>query len=47
MEKFFSDMSVPLVIWQLLILVLLGAAVFYGIKLYKKVMACLDKNTGK
>lgn len=44
MEKTLENFSSSLFIWQIIMLVLLIAAVYFIIKLYSKLMKYLDRN---
>lgn len=44
MEKTINDFSIGLVLWQLFIILLIIAVVYFVIKLYKKITKHIDKN---
>lgn len=44
MEKTLENFSLSLFIWQIIMLVLLIAAVYFIVKLYSKLMKYLDRN---
>jgi len=45
MEKLINDFSVSLFLWQIFLFVLLIVAVYFIVKLYKKVMRHLDNKS--
>lgn len=45
MEKIIKDVSFGLFFWQMVMLILAIAILYYMVKLYKKVTKYLDKNS--